>query len=133
MYDPILDEIDYKKQPWPFKPPVNSIVLPNDKKSDPFEWASICREKFANCNPRILIPGKKFDIFGTRHGRGYGWYDRFLSKLPTNWQRVGVTNVSNLHFEPIDRESWDESVDWIIAFDASNASWKFYETRARLK
>ena len=133
LYKPILDEINYEKQALPFEIPKNCLVLPNDKNSDPFEWADFCKKKFIKTNPYVLIPGKKFDLYGTRHGRGYGWYDRFLSKIPKNWPRIGVADISKIHPKKLIKKSWDEPVDWIMIFNFSNASWKFHETHARQK
>ena len=105
------------------------IILPNDKDSDPYIWVDFCKnfcKKELTC---ILIPGRQFDIYGTRYGRGGGWYDRFLANIPKEWVRIAVTHSSRLSILPLKKESWDEPVDWIIV--NGNSIWKIYETKAR--
>jgi 5-formyltetrahydrofolate cyclo-ligase len=38
----------------------------------------------------ILVPGLAFTSEGCRLGRGSGYYDRFLSKIPGTTFKVGV-------------------------------------------
>ncbi|MDD5450140.1 MAG: 5-formyltetrahydrofolate cyclo-ligase [Candidatus Omnitrophica bacterium] len=38
----------------------------------------------------VLVPGLSFDIEGNRLGRGKGYYDRFLKKLPKNALTIGL-------------------------------------------
>ncbi len=59
----------------------------------------------------ILIPGRLFDITGTRHGRGGGWYDRFLAAVPREWFRVGFCYESQFSAAPLLREAWDQPMD----------------------
>jgi len=147
LYTPLQNEVDYHDPLFPIKYPAKNIILPTNKTDNPLEWAIKCNEIFKNDLPLILIPGKEFDIYGTRHGRGFGWYDRFLSQVPATWLRIGIVNASKLHFEKLTRKPWDEPVDWIVAFDhsatsscpptsscsatSSCSSWKVYKTFAR--
>lgn len=73
----------------------------------------------------ILIPGTKFDVHGTRHGRGGGWYDRFLATVPTDWLRIGVCTAAEFSSEPLTRAPWDQPVDWV--FVQTDEDWKCYE------
>ncbi len=104
---------------------METIILPDDKEADPFMWAEHCAEQFKNKKPYILIPGTQFDIHGTRHGKGGGWYDRFLSKVPSTWLKIGIAHESQVSFSPIKRESWDIPIDWLIVF--GNGKWIVYK------
>ncbi len=77
----------------------------------------------------ILIPGRAFDTTGTRHGRGGGWYDRFLSQVPKHWIRIGITPEHRFHTEKLFRKSHDEPMDFIIV--SGNKNWDIYKTDAR--
>lgn len=70
----------------------------------------------------VFVPGRHFDSFGTRHGRGGGWYDRFLSHIPKAWIRVGVAFPRQVSEVPLVRESWDEPVDYLLTQDG--LSWE---------
>ncbi|MBX9792941.1 MAG: hypothetical protein K2Y02_01440, partial [Burkholderiaceae bacterium] len=67
---------------------------------------------------------------GTRHGKGGGWYDRFLSKTPAKWLRIGVLNETRLSATLLTRESWDEPMDFLAL--QTEVGWHYIETRARL-
>lgn len=74
----------------------------------------------------VFLPGRVFDKTGTRHGRGGGWYDRFLSDAPKRWIRVGVTREKNISAAPLERKPWDEPVDFILVRNAKG--WDVVET-----
>ncbi len=126
LYKPFAGEVDYSDPTFPFKIHSEIIVLPSDKETDPFVLAAKCVEQFKNKNPFILIPGTQFDMFGTRHGKGGGWYDRFLSKLPKTWPKIGIAHESKFSFSQIKRKSWDIPMDWLIVLEGKK--WTVYKT-----
>lgn len=107
------------------------VTIPSSAHVDAFEWARTCVQQLERKNTYILIPGRAFDIYGVRHGRGGGWYDRFLSKIPKQWLRIGVAQKAQLSYSPIERKEWDELVDWVIVCDETGAC-EAYKTHARI-
>jgi 5,10-methenyltetrahydrofolate synthetase len=113
-YSPLLNEA-----PLPSVIPdeVETFTLPTDATNDPFDTARELIQKAAGRKTVVLLPGTRFDAAGTRHGRGSGWYDRFLSAVPAEWLRIGVCTEAQFSIEPLTRESWDEPVDYIVVGD----------------
>jgi len=93
-------------------------TVPADQTRDPFLFAvEILRayaEEGRNRPVYLLIPGTRFDALSTRHGRGGGWYDRFLSRIPREWRRIGVCGPGQWSEETLSRKSWDEPMDEVI-------------------
>lgn len=61
----------------------------------------------------ILVPGIAFDGKGRRLGRGGGYYDRFLSRVPARIPRIGLC----FKFQVVDRlphEPHDQTVSQLI-------------------
>ena len=87
-----------------------------DRATDPRAFAESLVQKYSGKKVCIFIPGREFDSFGTRHGRGGGWYDRFLSAVPCEWVRIGVLNASQLSQEKLKREAWDQPMDTLLVF-----------------
>lgn len=131
LYTPQKGEVDFSHESFPFSLPTDHIVIPSDKHSDPYAMAETCRARYPHHAVCLLIPGSHFDSTGTRHGRGGGWYDRFLSKLPQQWTRIGLLENERLSDIPLVRKAWDEPLDWLVIHDASKDSWHIVETRAR--
>ncbi len=131
LYKQLNGEIDCMTVPLPKNLFKETITLPNTKDTEPFSWADTCKDFSKNKKTCVFIPGSKFDIYGTRFGMGGGWYDRFLSKVPRDWLRIGVAYKDQLSLSQLPKESWDESVDWLVIQDDS--IWKIYETHARTK
>ena len=61
----------------------------------------------------VLVPGLAFDPGGNRIGRGGGFYDRFLSKVPSSVLRIGVC-LDEQVVEAIPVAPHDEYVDLIV-------------------
>lgn len=121
LYIPTKGEVNYNDPLFPLEISKDNLIIPKDKNSDPFKWADNCIVKFKNDSVYVLIPGTRFDIYGTRHGRGAGWYDRFLSKVPSSWLRIGIADSTKFSQSKLIRQKWDKPVDWIIIQD--NFSW----------
>ncbi len=130
LYIPTKNEIAFNDPSFPIKISNNNVVIPKDRSSDPFECAINCAIKFNNIKVCVLIPGTKFDMHGTRQGKGGGWYDRFLSKIPPDWLRIGVSDKSQMSNTQLFRKPWDEPVDWVIVKDG--LSWEAYKTQSHL-
>ncbi len=62
-----------------------------------------------------LIPGLAFDTFGTRLGRGGGFYDRFLVNF--KGLKLGVTFNRGLTTETLPRKSHDQQMNIVISPD----------------
>jgi 5,10-methenyltetrahydrofolate synthetase len=60
----------------------------------------------------VLVPGLAFDWSGNRLGRGKGYYDELLSRLPLGVVRIGVT-VDELFVESLPMEDHDQPVSWV--------------------
>jgi 5-formyltetrahydrofolate cyclo-ligase len=126
LFIPTKNEVDYNDQSFPLVlNKDNLITIPKDKNSDPFEWADNCIAKFKDDPACVLIPGIRFDASGTCHGKGAGWYDRFLSKIPSSWLRVGIIDSAKFSNAKLIRQEWDEPVHWVLV--RNNTSWKVYK------
>lgn len=116
-YQPMADEpayADFLKQ---FDVKVPEEIIPADASLSPFETAETFSETLKDASVALFVPGQKFDMRGTRHGRGHGWYDRFLSKVPREWLRIGVLDEGMLSKETLERKSWDEPMDALLVSD----------------
>lgn len=99
--------------------------IPQDPETDPLRIAEELKKKFSgNDKILILVPGKEFDRFGTRHGRGKGWYDRLLSALPQKWTRVGICHQHQLYVKKLVRQSWDMPMDWLIVVEPNQKDYQ---------
>lgn len=62
----------------------------------------------------VLVPGLAFDKKNRRLGRGKGYYDRFLKKLPPETIKIGIAfNCQFLNYLPSALQ--DERVDLVIS------------------
>lgn len=96
---------------------------------DPAAEALHAREIAQERTVAILIPGRRFDSIGTRHGKGAGWYDRFLAQVPTSWTRIGFCFEDQFSEGALIRESWDEPMDYVVV--QKNGDISLYKTGAR--
>ena len=80
----------------------------------------------------LLMPGRAFDRFGTRHGQGGGWYDRFLSFVPKEWLRVGFCFEKQFSNERLPKNPWDQSVDFVCVV-TDDGKIRAIKTNARIK
>jgi hypothetical protein len=126
-YTVLADEVD----PASLLPPqaVDLVRISADKTSDPFAWAARYASAYGDGRAAILVPGRLFDAHGTRHGRGGGWYDRFLSATPSRWLRIGITAPSQFSTSPLARQPCDMPMDWVAV--RSDTGWEAHRTQAR--
>ena len=127
-YTPLVSEIALNTIPILDIQNKKIFVVPQDNGTDPFLCADELRTICVAESPCILIPGTQFDTYGTRHGRGGGWYDRFLSRIPVTWIRVGIVRSDAFFESAIPKQPWDEPVDWILVCDEVTSSWNAYES-----
>lgn len=105
-------------------PPV-VYTVPKSHSTDPATIAEDAKVIVGERRASVFIPGTAFDAHGTRHGRGGGWYDRFLAAVPIDWLRIGVCTEAEFSKVPLTRESWDQPVDWVLV--QTDEDWKCYE------
>lgn len=117
-YQPLAGEPDYRTIPefLSFIPDRLTLVTQHPE-DDPFACAATLTQAHAQCRCALLIPGSAFDAHGTRHGRGGGWYDRLLSRVPAHWLRIGIATPDTYASTLLTREAWDEPVDVVLVVD----------------
>ncbi|HYE22866.1 MAG TPA: 5-formyltetrahydrofolate cyclo-ligase [Candidatus Paceibacterota bacterium] len=93
---------------------------------DPKEEALAAMKTAGDLPTAILVPGRRFDASGTRHGQGGGWYDRFLARVPSEWLRVGFCFDDQFSLVPLVRNAWDQPVDYICVIDRKSGGMKIY-------
>lgn len=106
-----------------------AFLIPSDASIHPETIVQEVRTRFLGKTGAIFLPGQKFDATGTRHGRGGGWYDRFLSELAGSYLRIGILAQANLSSSVLVRKPWDQPVDWLII--QKDEEWQLVETGAR--
>jgi hypothetical protein len=130
VYDAFADEPDVRAflEEQGIKKPLASV--PSEGSADPFVLADKFAEELNGKNVGVFVPGRAMDFAGTRHGRGGGWYDRFLSRIPAAWVRIGVVPEARFSKTPLVRKEWDEPVDYVLV---KGAGWDMMATNARLQ
>jgi len=93
-----------------------------DPSVEAFDAMNACGE----LSTAILIPGRRFDAFGTRHGQGGGWYDRFLARVPSGWLRVGFCFSDQFSLTPLIRNAWDQPMDYVCVLDRDTKALQIY-------
>jgi hypothetical protein len=132
-YSALSDEIPVEETP-NFEIIKNKpqFIVPPTHKIEPKEvgcQALFCTKKYLTPSVIIFLPGQKFDLAGTRKGRGFGWYDKLLAELPTDWIRIGVANENQISQTPLVRNQWDQPVYWLVWKE--NRSWEITKTATR--
>jgi hypothetical protein len=130
-YEPLVAEVN----PFVVFPEFESVVaytIAPNRELDPAEEARAAQSAARAERAIVLLPGRRFDAAGTRHGKGFGWYDRFLSAVPKDWLRVAFCFSDQFSAEPLVRAAWDEPVDFVCVVDKNSGDVTFYETRARV-
>ncbi len=64
----------------------------------------------------VLVPGLGFDRWGTRLGRGAGYYDRLLERLGPDVVRIGMT--AGIVVERLPADDHDVAMTWLATADA---------------
>lgn len=125
IYQPFPDEPD--PLALSFLAEMEKVVIPPDRHQRPKNIIDEVRQKISGAAACLIIPGRRFDFLGGRHGRCGGWYDRFLALAPETWLRIGLTEREAIVPE-LKVKSWDKPVDWLVWFDGV---WRAHETGAR--
>ena len=90
------------------KPGAFGVPEPDPEKCPPADPASAAL---------IFVPGVAFTAEGARLGRGRGYYDRLLSVLPPDIQRIGVCFSCQL-VDSIPAEPHDKRMDLVLSSPA---------------
>ncbi len=131
-YTALKDEQDPNMIPLLQQIQTESVSLvPQTPLTDPIALADTFSKTLIPSKTHILIPGQAFDLTGTRHGRGNGWYDRFLAHLPHEMPRLGMVPQGHLSTRPLIRQAWDEPMDWIVY--KQGETWLIHRTNARTR
>lgn len=135
-YKALSDEIEFSQTPCfeiiknkpTFSVPQTHEVAPNNVAKQILD--EFKHQKSDMDNVLIFLPGKQFDLYGTRNGRGFGWYDKLLSSLPIKWVRIGIAKNEQLSLRRIERQKWDQPIDWLI-WEKPKGGWQIMETPKR--
>ena len=129
-YKPFVDEPN-PEEIFPLIRPCVKYIVPLTYSALPTETSNTVKKIVGKGRVCIYIPGKSFDRNGVRYGRGRGWYDHFLSEIPSGWLRIGFCFRKQFSESSLKKEPWDELIDWVCAKD--NEKIRCYETSARSK
>ncbi|HEY0010953.1 MAG TPA: 5-formyltetrahydrofolate cyclo-ligase [Candidatus Paceibacterota bacterium] len=127
-YAPLPDEVDIRAK---LPAHLEVQVLTDDPHTNPASEATRAAEVARRHEAVVLLPGQRFDMSGTRYGRGGGWYDRFLSATPKEWLRIGTCFSDQMSDGVLTREPWDEPVDFVLVVSRDDGQVRLVETKAR--
>lgn len=108
-----------------------SLIIPPRPSLDPASEALRAMRFVESESVLVLLPGRLFDEAGTRLGQGGGWYDRFLSRVPNEWVRLGICFADQLSPTPLEAKPWDEPVDALYVYERKSSNAALYVTGAR--
>lgn len=126
-YQPLRTEVAFLELLTPSQS-VGVYEIPARASLDPISEAIKVCEQFRALDVAILVPGRKFDTSGTRHGQGGGWYDRFLAGVPREWLRIGFCYNDQLSTAPLKRESWDQAMDYVVVVNRKRGTVAVYSS-----
>lgn len=126
-YVPLRGEVDFST-PVPLPKGTVAYTIPPRASLDPLEEATRITSMIGTTPTAILIPGRRFDMSGTRHGQGGGWYDRFLAEAPRKWLRIGFCFEEQVSPTPLKRESWDQAMDYVVVVNRENTVTAVYSS-----
>ena len=132
-YIPLSGEMDFALSLLTLLQTQEYINISQEKSLDPFSFAENIIEEYGKESAYVLVPGSFFDKEGNRKGRGGGWYDKFLSRIPEEWIRIGCLPKEKLSENILKKEAWDEPMDWLLVEEEKNKLYKVLETKARKK
>lgn len=118
-YEPLRSEVALSVTP--------TYVIPQRPSLDPIAEA-VHVQTIADNTVALLIPGRRFDATGTRHGQGGGWYDRFLAEIPRSWIRIGVCYDDQFSPTPLLRQEWDQPMDYVYVVGREHGSGTLYSS-----
>jgi len=121
-YVPLRTEVSVER----FVSGIPSYVIQPRPTLDPKAEALAALSAIKNAPAAVLMPGRRFDATGTRHGQGGGWYDRFLARVPSDWLRIGFCYSDQLSPTPLVRNEWDQPMDYVCVVDRDSQELTVY-------
>ena len=127
-YQPLRTEVAFSDVVAPLG--ARLYEIPPRASLDPLAVAKEVQMAFQDERVAVLIPGRKFDAKGTRHGQGGGWYDRFLANVPRQWLRIGFCYEDQISPILLKRENWDQAMDYVVALNRTTNETTVYSNES---